>query len=75
MRKAETVTGMLVPREAVVRGTGGAGTVWEHGDPERFTPRQVRFEPFDGTRVLITGGLTAGARVVVHGAELLSQVR
>jgi multidrug efflux pump subunit AcrA (membrane-fusion protein) len=75
VRKAETVAGMLVPRDAVVRGTGGAGTVWEHGDPERFTPRQVRFEPFDGTRVLITGGLAAGARVVVHGAELLSQVR
>jgi membrane fusion protein, heavy metal efflux system len=75
VRKAETVAGMLVPRDAVLRGIGGVDTVWEHVDPERFVPRQVRSEPFDGTRVLITGGLAARVRVVVHGAELLSQVR
>ena len=74
-RKAEQVKGMLLPRDALVRGSGGETVVWEHVEPERFVVRQVRSEPFDGHRVLITGGVKAGDRIVVHGAELLSQVR
>ena len=66
---------MLLPREALVRGASGETVVWEHAEPERFVVRQVRSEPFDGQRVLVTGGIKAGDRIVVHGAELLSQVR
>lgn len=74
-RMAEQVKGMLLPREALVRGASGETVVWEHAEPERFIVRQVRSEPFDGQRVLVTGGIKAGDRIVVHGAELLSQVR
>ncbi len=74
-RRAETISGMLLPRDAVVRGSGGETIVWQHVDPERFVARQVRFEPFDGANVLVTGGIGPKDRIVVHGAELLSQVR
>lgn len=67
--------GVLLPRDAVVLGAAGESTVWQHIDPERFIARQVRVEPFDGERVLVTGGISPTDRIVVHGAELLSQVR
>lgn len=74
-QQAQTLRGMLLPRDAVIRGTGGESIVWQHLDPERFVPRQVRVEPFDGEQVLITAGIAPKDRIVVHGAELLAQVR
>ena len=74
-KKAQTLKGMLLPRDAVVKSTGGETIVWQHVDPERFVARPVRVEPFDGEQVLITGGIADKDRVVVHGAELLAQVR
>ncbi len=74
-KKAQTLRGMLLPRDAVVRSAGGEMIVWQHLDPERFVPRPVRIEPFDGEQVLITAGISAKDRIVVHGAELLAQVR
>jgi membrane fusion protein, heavy metal efflux system len=74
-RQSRTLKGMLLPRDAVIRGAGGESIVWQHLDPERFVPRQVRFEPFDGEQVLITAGIAAKDRIVVHGVELLAQVR
>jgi membrane fusion protein, heavy metal efflux system len=68
-------TGMILPREAVVRGTNGETLVWRHTDPERFEPRPVRTEPFDATRVVVRGGIAEGERVVVRGAELINQIR
>ncbi|MBX3520518.1 MAG: efflux RND transporter periplasmic adaptor subunit [Xanthobacteraceae bacterium] len=67
--------GIPVPRGAVVRNASGQHVVFEHVTAERFEPRQVRFEPLDAGRVLVTGGLTDGKRIVVRGAELLDQVR
>jgi membrane fusion protein, heavy metal efflux system len=75
VQQAQTQKGMLIPRDAVIRGNGGETTVWQHVDPERFVPRQVRIEPFDGEQVLITAGIAPKDRIVVHGAELLAQVR
>lgn len=74
-RKAQVLKGMLFPRDAVVRGTGGEMVVWQHLDPERFIARPVRVEPYDGEAVLITAGISPKDRIVVHGAELLAQVR
>lgn len=67
--------GIPVPRGAVVRGASGQHVVFEHISAERFEARQVKFEPLDADRVLVTGGLTEGKRIVVRGAELLGQVR
>lgn len=74
-RKSAMLTGIVLPRDAVIRGSGGETIVWQHVDPERFVARQVRIEPFNGESVLITAGIEPGVRVVVHGAELLDQVR
>mgnify|MGYP001765467656 CR=1 FL=1 len=74
-RLAETRGGIAVPRAAVLRGSNGRSLVWEHTNPERFVPREVRVEPLDGERVLIVAGVEAGRRIVTGGAELLNQIR
>lgn len=70
----ETIGGLAVPRAGVVRTESGA-VVYEHVSAERFEPRPVRVEPLDAEQVIVAGGLGAGRRVVVQGAELLDQVR
>jgi len=67
--------GLAVPRASVVRSQAGQDIVFEHISAERFQPRPVRVEPFDGDRVLVVSGLASGARVVTQGAELLDQIR
>jgi hypothetical protein len=74
VQTADRVQGTLLPVESLVRGASGEAVVWVQLEPERFEARQVRSAPFDGARVLVSG-VKAGDRVVVHAAELLSQVR
>jgi membrane fusion protein, heavy metal efflux system len=69
------VTGIVVPREAVVRSGNGETIVWLHVEPERFEPRPVRTQPFDATRVVVAAGVTEGERVVTRGADLINQIR
>jgi len=68
-------TGIVVPREAVVRSANGEAIVWLHVEPERFEPRPVRTQPFDATRVVVAAGVTEGERVVPRGADLINQIR
>lgn len=74
-RNGASVSGIILPRDAVVRGGNGEALVWRHTDPERFEPRSVRTEPFDATRLVIRGGVAPGERIVVRGAEHLNQIR
>jgi RND family efflux transporter MFP subunit len=69
------VTGIVVPREAVVRSGNGEAIVWLHVEPERFEPRLVRTQPFDATRMVVAAGVTEGERVVTRGADLINQIR
>jgi RND family efflux transporter MFP subunit len=69
------VTGIVVPREAVVRSGNGEAIVWLHVEPERFEPRPVRTQPLDATRVVVAAGVTEGERVVTRGADLINQIR
>ena len=69
------VEGIIIPDAAVVRGGNGLPQVWVKVAPERFAPRPVRIAPLDGERVVVTGGLQKGDRVVVEAAELINQVR
>jgi hypothetical protein len=71
----EEVRGLAVPRTSVLRGANGQTMVFEHTAAERFEPRMVRVEPLDADRAIVLDGLSAGARVVTQGAELLNQVR
>lgn len=69
------ITGIAMPRDAVIRGTNGEYIVYVHTSPEMFEPRPVRMEPLDGAQVLIVAGVAPGDRVVTQGAELLNQLR
>jgi RND family efflux transporter MFP subunit len=72
---SETVSGLVVGRDAIVRGGNGEALVWRHVEPELFEARPVRVEPLDAARVLIVAGVTEGDRIVVRGAELINQIR
>jgi membrane fusion protein, heavy metal efflux system len=74
-QSGEPITGIVLPRAAVVRSANGEDVVWRHTEPERFVPTPVRISSFDGARVLVQAGLNAGQRIVVQSAELISQVR
>ncbi len=69
------VSGLPVPLVALSRSQANEVMVWVKVAPERFAPRTVQTTPFDGVRVMVTQGLAAGDRVVVQGANLISQVR
>lgn len=74
-QNGDSVSGIIVPRDAVVRGSNGEALVWRHTDPERFEARPVRTEPFDATRLVIRAGIASGERIVVRGADHLNQIR
>jgi biotin carboxyl carrier protein len=74
-QRRETIRGIIIGRDAVVRGGNGESIVWRHTEAELFEPRAVRTEPFDATRVLIAAGIGDGERIVVRGAELINQIR
>jgi membrane fusion protein, heavy metal efflux system len=74
-QRRETVHGIVIGRDSVVRGGNGESVVWRHVEAELFEPRPVRTEPFDATRVLVAAGIREGERIVVRGAELINQIR
>jgi len=74
-QRSETASGIVVDRDAIVRGGNGETIVWRHVEPEFFEPRPIRTEPFDAMRVLIVAGVADGERIVVRGAELINQIR
>lgn len=71
----ESVRGLPLPMSALARNTANQQIVWVKTAPERFAARVVLTQPLDGTRIVVTGGLKAGERVVVQGASLISQIR
>jgi cobalt-zinc-cadmium efflux system membrane fusion protein len=71
----ESVRGVPLPRDSVIRDTGGETTVWVHTQAEHFAPRRVQVQPVDGATVAVTDGLQPGERVVTMNAAALSQVR
>jgi multidrug efflux pump subunit AcrA (membrane-fusion protein) len=71
----ETASGVIVGRDAIVRGGNGETMIWRHVEPEYFEPRPVRTIPLDAARVVIVAGVAAGDRVVIRGAELINQIR
>jgi membrane fusion protein, heavy metal efflux system len=74
-QQGETTTGIVIDRDAVVRGNNGETIVWRHDDPELFEARTVRTQPFDATHTLIEAGLDSGERIVNRGAEMINQIR
>lgn len=74
-RTTEKREGFAVARQALVRDRSGEHVVWVHEAAERFAPRRVAFELLDADTVVVTSGLAGRDRVVVKGANLLTQVR
>ena len=70
-----TVNGLPLPAAALTRNAANQVVAWVKVAPERFEARAIRSEALDGVRVLVTGGLKPGERVVVQGASLISQIR
>ncbi|GAA4258495.1 HlyD family efflux transporter periplasmic adaptor subunit [Azospirillum formosense] len=70
-----TASGIVLPRQSVVRNASGQPIVWQHDTPQRFVARPVRTQPVDGNTVLILAGVEPEARIVTDGAGLLNQVR
>lgn len=67
-------SGVVVPRDAIIRYPDGRTTVWVvagGGDETTVAERQVQLGRAFGGRVHIRDGLVAGERVVVTGNEAL----
>lgn len=69
------VTGVVVPRSAVLTGDNGLSSVFVKVSAERFASRPVRVAPLDAARVVLLSGVRVGERVVTAGSSLLAQVR
>jgi membrane fusion protein, heavy metal efflux system len=74
-QRGDSTNGIIIDREAVVRGGNGEMVVWRHVEPEYFEARPVRAEPFDAGRMFIAAGVAKGERIVIRGAELINQIR
>jgi membrane fusion protein, heavy metal efflux system len=74
-KRGASGTGLIVRRDAVVRGVNGEAMVWLHVDPERFEARSVKTQQFDAAHLIVAGGMTEGERVVIGGADLINQIR
>ena len=75
VQTGESRNGLIVPRSAVVQDPSGQWIVWRHDYAEGFIATPVRTEAIDGERVLVVAGLQPDARVVVDGADLLTEIR
>ncbi len=71
----QTASGIVLPRASVTQAPNGQSVVFQHRDAELFVPRPVRMEALDAERVLVTGGIEPGERIVVRAAPLVNQVR
>ena len=64
------VTGVIVPRSAVLADKGRS-LVYVQVEGEAFEERVVRLGSSSGANVLVTAGVTAGERLVTHGANVI----
>lgn len=75
IKTRQSVLGIALPTDAIMRGNDGVQRVWVHASAERFVSQEVDVQTLDDATVVVTAGLDAGARVVTSGAALLSQIR
>ena len=75
MKVGAETPGLIVPRAALTQAPNGQTVVFEHSEPEIFTPRPVRTEPLDAQNVRVVAGLKEGDKIVVRNAPLVNQVR
>lgn len=71
----DPVTGIVLPRSAVVQAPNGQHVVFRHAEPERFEPKAVKFLEIDATRAMVTAGVEPGEKIAVEAATLINQIR
>jgi membrane fusion protein, heavy metal efflux system len=71
----EEIQGIRVPVSAVVKAPNNQAIVWKHETAERFVGVPVTTVALDAATVVITSGITKGARIVTSGASFVNQVR
>lgn len=71
----QTVDGIAVPRDSVLKSASGEALLWEQVGAERFVPQRVTVQALDADNVAVIKGLSDGARVVTQGAAALSQIK
>ncbi len=71
----EPMTGIILPRSAVVQAPNGQHVVFRHIEPERFEPKAVKFVEIDAMRALMTAGVEPGEKIAVEAATLINQIR
>lgn len=74
-RLTDTVKGIALPSEAVVRGPNNETIVWIKSGTQRFIAQPVQARALDARRVVVVQGLSPENRVVVQGAAWINQVR
>ncbi len=71
----EPITGIILPRSAVIQAPNGQYVVFRHAEPERFEPKPVKFVEIDSTRAMLTAGVEPGEKIAVEAATLINQIR
>lgn len=70
---AEGMGGYVIPSKALMRYSGGEGSVMTLDEENKVVLRRVTFTWSDGTNVGISNGLDQGERVIVGGQTALVQ--
>lgn len=71
----DPVTGIILPRSAVVQAPNGQHVVFRHAEPERFEPKAITFVEIDAARALLTAGVEPGEKIAIEAATLINQIR
>lgn len=74
-RLSDTMQGIALPSEALVRSPNNEPVVWVKSGTQRFIAQLVEVRTLDARTVIVTRGLSPENRVVVTGAALINQIR
>ncbi|MFC4483545.1 MULTISPECIES: efflux RND transporter periplasmic adaptor subunit [Cupriavidus] len=74
-RLSDTMQGIALPSEALVRNPNNEPVVWVKSGTQRFIAQLVEVRTLDARTVIVTRGLSPENRVVVTGAALINQIR
>ncbi|MBF6989569.1 HlyD family efflux transporter periplasmic adaptor subunit [Cupriavidus sp. IK-TO18] len=71
----DTVKGIALPSEALVRNASNLPVVWIKSGSQRFIAQPVEARVLNAATVVVVKGLSPENRVVVSGAALINQIR
>ncbi|PZX34490.1 multidrug efflux pump subunit AcrA (membrane-fusion protein) [Cupriavidus phytorum] len=72
---SDTIQGIALPSEALVRNASNLPVVWIKSGTQRFIAQPVEARVLDARTVVVIRGLSPENRVVVSGAALINQIR